>query len=308
MKTTRLLTTVFVLAWLLSACSIPTSPPATSVSPPTLAATLPPTDPPSVVTATTAATSPATAAPGETATSPAPDATATMAATATTSAPAHPAESIAITEPASGSVVMNPVVVRGEADPTFEQNLVVRVLEADGTVISTTATTIQADVGQRGPFNLELPLIAGAERSLFIQVFATSARDGGVTHLSSVGVSFSPTGPANILSNDDPPEQIAIFQPALSQSISGGTVHVEGFALATFEQSLVVEVLDENGSVIGMTPVLVQSSEMGVPGPFSADVPYTLAATGPGRVVVRDISPAHGDNTHLSSVEVNLSP
>jgi hypothetical protein len=37
-------------------------------------------------------------------------------------------------------------------------------------------------------------------------------------------------------------------------------------------------------------------------------VPYTLSAAGPGRIVVRDISPAHGSDVHRSSVEVDLAP
>jgi hypothetical protein len=83
---------------------------------------------------------------------------------------------------------------------------------------------------------------------------------------------------------------------------------VEGYGLATFEATLVVEVYDEDGTLIGQEPVMVDAPDIGLPGPFRAEVPYTLTSPGPGRVVVRDISPAHGDNTHLNSVEVQLSP
>jgi hypothetical protein len=47
---------------------------------------------------------------------------------------------------------------------------------------------------------------------------------------------------------------------------------------------------------------------MGQPGPFAADIPYTLTAAGPGRIQVRDLSPAFGGDTHLNSVEVTLQP
>ncbi|HEY5573086.1 MAG TPA: Gmad2 immunoglobulin-like domain-containing protein, partial [Anaerolineales bacterium] len=141
-----------------------------------------------------------------------------------------------------------------------------------------------------------------------IQVFATSARDGGITHLAAVGVSIAPSGPENIVAVEPHPERIVILEPAQGASISGGMVHVEGFGLASFEQHLLVEVYDEQGSLAGSQPVTVQSPEMGHPGPFSADVSYNVQTAGAGRVVVRDPSPAFNGDVHLSSVEVRLEP
>jgi len=78
--------------------------------------------------------------------------------------------------------------------------------------------------------------------------------------------------------------------------------------VASFEQTLLIEVLDAYGEVIGLQPVLVQAPDFGLPGPFSADLTYALTTSGPGRVVVRDISPAHGGDVHRNSVEVDLAP
>jgi hypothetical protein len=198
--------------------------------------------------------------------------------------------------------------VAGVSDPTFEQTLVVRAILDDGAELAVVPTTIQADIGQRGNFEVDVPISLTEERSVFIQVYSTSARDGGITHLSSVAAMFTPAGPEEITTQEAHPEQIAIFQPQLAGTVSGGTAHVEGFALASFEQTLVVEVQDAEGTVIGSEAVIVQAPDLGFPGPFSADVAYTVSEAGPGRIVVRDISPAHGDNVHLSSVEVTLEP
>lgn len=220
----------------------------------------------------------------------------------------RPQESIMILNPAAGSRVTNPIHVEGFSDPTFEQNLVVRVVRADGSLVTEAPTTIQADAGQRGPFSIDLPVSLTTEQNIFIQVYATSPRDGGVTHLSSTGVTFTPSGPADIDTRTAYPEQITIFQPHAGMAISGGSLQVTGFGLATFEQTLLVEVLDEEGDVVGSQPVTVDSPTLGEPGTFQATVPYTLTAAGPGRVVVRDVSPAFGGNVHLSSVEVDLAP
>ncbi|HSV86289.1 MAG TPA: Gmad2 immunoglobulin-like domain-containing protein [Levilinea sp.] len=244
-----------------------------------------------------------------------PDPTATVAAptpapqiTPEVEEPALPDEAIMILSPGSGSRVTNPIRLSGEANSTFEQNLVIRVLQDDGVLLLETHTTIQAEMGQRGPFEAEFNLPLEEERNVFIQVLDVSARDGGVTHLSSVGLMFSPTGPEEIVVRTPQPEQIVIFTPQMRDTLRGGVVVVEGFGWASFEQTLVVEVYDGNNTMIGQTPVMVQSLEHGVPGPFQAEVAYTLAAPGSGRVVVRDISPAHGDSSHVSSVEVQLEP
>jgi hypothetical protein len=226
----------------------------------------------------------------------------------TAGAPERPEEAILIQVPGPGSQVTSPIRVAGVADPTFEQTLVVRVLLADGTELTQVPAMIQADVGQRGPFEVEVPVDLNEQANLFIQVFVESARDGGTTHLSSMGVTFSPEGLENIFTREPHPEQIAIFAPENGETVSGGVAHVEGFGLATFEQTLLIEILDDEGNLMGAESVIVQAPDLGQPGPYRADVAYTVTEPGPGRVVVRDVSPAFGGNTHLNSIEINLEP
>ncbi len=230
------------------------------------------------------------------------------AAPAIPEADVAPIEAILIQEPGPGSRLTSPLLVRGQADSTFEQNLVVRLVDANGTELGLTAVTIAAEMGQRGPFEATLPFTVSGEQQAFIQVFATSPRDGGVTHLNAVGVTLT-DGAAEIRPfTTDASERITITQPALAAQISGGVVQVSGVGIASFEQTLVVEVLGEDGTVLSSQPVIVNAPDLGQPGEFSAELPYSVAATGPGRIVVRDVSPAFGGDVHVSSVEVTLSP
>jgi hypothetical protein len=166
---------------------------------------------------------------------------------------------------------------------------------------------IQAELGQRGNFTVDVPFAISGERQAFLQVYATSARDGGITHLASVGLTIADSEPENIIPVTPHPERIPIHQPAPGETISGGTARVEGFGLASFEQTLLVEVVDETGNVIGSQPVIVNAPDLGQPGFFSVDVPYSAPSNGPGRIVVRDISPAFGGDTHRATVEVTLA-
>lgn len=221
---------------------------------------------------------------------------------------AAPAEAILIQEPGPGSHLTSPFVVRGQADSTFEQNLVVRLVDANGVELGLTAVTIAAEMGQRGPFEATLPFTISGDQQAFVQVFASSPRDGGVTHLNAVGVTLT-EGVAEIRpSTADTTERIIITQPALAAQIGGGTVQVAGVGIASFEQTLLVELLGEDGAVLASQPVIVNAPDFGLPGTFSVELTYSVLTTSPGRIVVRDVSPAFGGDTHLTSVEVQLSP
>ena len=222
--------------------------------------------------------------------------------------PELPPEVILIVEPGPGSRLITPIHLSGMADTTFEQHLGVRLLLDDGTALAQTSTIIASEMGTRGPFELDLAFSVTGDRQGFIQVFSASPRDGGVTHLASVGVTLAAAGPVDIRPAEAHPEDIYLQVPTVTTRVEGGIAHVEGYGRASFEQTLVIEVLDVDGNVVGSMAVLVNAPEMGMYGPFSADVPYVVAVEGPGRIVVRDISPAFGGDSHRTSVEITLAP
>jgi len=214
-----------------------------------------------------------------------------------------------ILEPAPGSKLTSPLHVAGMADSTFEQVLSLRLVSFEGGLLTELAPVmIQSEMGQRGPFAADLAFSVRQEQNALIQVLAHSPRDGGVTHLSSVGVTLLPGGTAQVATRAPYPEQIAITQPAPGATVSGGVLHVEGVGTPSFEGTLVVELYDANGTQIASQPLIVNAPDMGMPGIFSLDLPYSVAAEGPGRVVVSDPSPAFDGLNHLASVEIRLQP
>jgi hypothetical protein len=219
-----------------------------------------------------------------------------------------PPEAIMILEPGPGSRVVSPLRVTGEADPTFEQSLGVALILEDGTQLAIIPAQIQADLGERGPFSVDVSFTVPEERQAFLQVFSDSARDGGITHLSTVGLTLLPAGEAQIVRREPYPEQIHITSPTLGAVVRGGLVRVEGIAIASFEQTLIVELLDEDGSVLVTQPITLTAEELGVHAPFTIDLIYSVARAQAGRVVVRDPSPAFPGDQHLSSVEIRLEP
>jgi hypothetical protein len=230
------------------------------------------------------------------------------AATAASAESEAPQEAILILEPGPGSLLTSPLRVAGFADPTFEQALSVRLVLAEGSLLAEQGVIIEAELGQRGPFEGQIEFEIAGERNALVQVFSDSPRDGGIMHLSSVGVVLSEEGPPSVKVGEKHPERIVIERPEVGDAVSGGTVHVQGVGWASFEGTLVVRVLDESGAEVGSKPLIVDAPEMGLPGPFSVEVPYAVDGPGPGRVVVVDPLPAFNGLGHIASVEVRLEP
>ena len=215
-----------------------------------------------------------------------------------------------ILAPGPGSRLTSPLQVRGVADPTFEQTLVARLVDASGTVITEEPLMIQAPLGERGPFEGEISVVISEQTNVFLQVYATSPRDGGITHLETVGggITLMPEGSQEIGERDPYPEQIAIVEPENGQQISGGLVHVEGVGVASFEGTLVLELYGAEGERLGSEPIIVEAVDMGTPGAFSGEVAYSISEPGPARLVVRDPLPTANGVNHIASVEIRLAP
>jgi hypothetical protein len=232
----------------------------------------------------------------------------------------RPVEAILILEPGPNSQVTSPVHIAGTSDPTFEQNLVVTVTDESGAVIALEPTTIQAAAPDRGPFEIDLAFSITADQPGRISVYDVSARDGGLVHLSSVEVTLLAGGAAVINPPPAAPETISIFGPVHLAEISGGAFTVSGFSEYFFESNLGVVVCGEGGSgapdqlcgtadnVIASSFAIIAAPDIGLPGPFSGEIVYSIASSVQARIIVYAASPRDGGLMHASSRPVNLTP
>lgn len=313
---------VLLLTFGLAACGLPTPTPPAVTADQSIAATL---DAAVRLTATALAinAAPPTPQPLPPTTTPEPAAPTDTTLPTLTPPPATesgPPEVIQISSPASGSAVISPVLISGVADGTFEQTIVVRITDEAGNILTTVPTTIVADIGQRGPYEVEVQFGVPNDQPGRIAVFSTSARDGGLIHLSSVEVTLLASGAVNLLSAGARSESIRIDSPTLLATVSGGTLHLTGFSDYVFESNLGVMLCGEGGSgdphficgtvdnILATGNVLIQSPDIGLPGPFAGDVTYAVAQSTRARLVVFSTSPRDGNVVHLASQEIVLEP
>lgn len=229
-------------------------------------------------------------------------------------------EVIHIQMPGPLSEVISPVLVEGFSGPTFEQNLVVLVSNLDGTVLALEPATIQADIGEPGPYSVTLEFAVEETQPGRISVYDIDARDGGLVHLASVPVSLLASGEPAITMGDAINESIRIDAPGFLAEVQGGEVVVTGVSGYYFEGILSVALCGnhEGGgidlvcgtieNVLAVGNAFIDSSDIGLPGSFSGTVNYTVQEPTPGRLVVYAQSPMDGRIEHLGSVAIMLLP
>ncbi len=226
----------------------------------------------------------------------------------TTPLPSGPIEGIVLTAPLPGQGARHSIHVEGIGDPAFEQQLGVLVRNQMGKVVGSATAKIQADVGQRGKFvaDVQLPAYVPTQPGRVI-VYATSARDGGLTHLSSVDVQLNGDALSSVTTIDPNRAESIVINSPVPNSTAHRAVTVSGVSDPTFEQTLIVEVRGQNDISLGRATAHI-NADAGQRGPFTVDVSFYVFGDPPGRVVVYSISPRDGKTVHLSSVEVNLQP
>ncbi|HRN50332.1 MAG TPA: Gmad2 immunoglobulin-like domain-containing protein [Anaerolineales bacterium] len=84
-------------------------------------------------------------------------------------------------------------------------------------------------------------------------------------------------------------------------------VTVSGQSRPTFEQTLVIAIYDEAGNQLALQPTTI-AADVGNPGPFSAELSFSVPYEQAGRVAVMEHSAMDGGILHLTSVEVTLLP
>ncbi len=97
---------------------------------------------------------------------------------------------IALTKPAKGDTVAFPMIVEG-VGRAFENSIVIRVKNADGSVLASQSTMVDApDVGLFGRFHAEISYPTPKSATGTVEVSEPSAKDGTALNLLAVPIQF----------------------------------------------------------------------------------------------------------------------
>ena len=225
--------------------------------------------------------------------------TATPGPTATVT-PTPVPSTLAIAEPPNGSVV--PVgqgfAVSGTGSNLFENNVVVRAYDQNGTILAEQATTLDTDVlGGSGTWTVTLNVQVEAGTPGQITAFSPSAVEGEQPTASSIAVTYGQR-PAT-------EAKIEITFPTHPSVIDANApINVTGTGVALFENNVVVQAMDWDGNVLAQAVTTLDAAEVGGAGSWFVQLTVSVKLPTPGLIVAFSPSATGGNPAAYDGVGV----
>lgn len=213
-----------------------------------------------------------------------------------------PAQTIVIETPQQDNEVTSPAPVSGYTSRTpFENNLVYRVYNSAGLIISEGPITVKGSLGGPGTFATTLPFTVTQREAGRIEVVDIDVATGQPFATAAVSVTLVPVN----LEGQPPVFLITIDTPAPNATLISPARVMGSISLTPFENNLVYRVLDASGAQVGNGPISVVG-ELGRPGTFDATIVFTPTQGGRGRLVIEAPNEAGGLPFATSAVDVLL--
>jgi hypothetical protein len=221
--------------------------------------------------------------------------------------PGIPFAEIQILSPGPASKIISPIKLNAFLLPGARGHVRVELLGEDGRLL--VRKILSYYPGIRIHTNIELefetPAVAEAGRLQII----TEDGYGRTVSLASVDLLLLSMGEEDLNPPGDLLEEIVINEPVENSLIQGGNLMVSGLARTSGVNPLIVEMFTKDNKQVGPTRlVLVTPSPDGKHVQFTAEVPYSVSSPTWVRLEVYEQEGRIPGKTHLSSIEVLLSP
>ncbi len=228
-------------------------------------------------------------------------------------------ESIDIQYPFPGAMVASPVTITGQADPTFEQNLIVQFANENG-IISSQPVTINADSGSRGDFSTVLDYSVSDDLPIMLQVFWRSPKDGSLMHLNGFIVEDgSQSAPQKPL--EQKVEKLFLSEVRIGLNNGRLELQADGSAEGLFENTLQYSlcgggsgngpedfICGSNDNIMLSGSIITDAPDMGKPGNFSIRHMLPNGQWQSAILVIYSSSAANGLVEHAASAIVKNGP
>lgn len=225
-----------------------------------------------------------------------------------TPTPEIPIAIIQILSPGPASLVVSPIKTNLYMIPGDRGTVIVELFGEDSRLLVRKVLSYTPGSRARIAVDLEfeIPVVAEAGRL----VISTEDNDSRVSALASVDLILLSLGNEEINPAGDQLESIIIREPSSNMLIQGGSLMVSGIAHPSGDSPLIIQLLKADGSPAGpsrMVDVTALPDNSGY-GMFTAEVPYTITRTTRVRLVIYERAGRLPGITHLSSIEVLLTP
>lgn len=219
-----------------------------------------------------------------------------------------PAE-IKIYRPGDLSRVVSPFSVVANLPPGQNGQVQLELVGEDGRTLANIVQFViplsnQSTANLVVDVRFEIPGVAEAGRLQF----TLRDNNGRVKAISSANLVLLSSGLTELKGYGDLRENIVIQQPLEGARIEGGTILVSGAARTGDDKSLVIELLDNDGKIVGSELAALDQPLERKFFTYNGKIDYSVSVETSVRMVVRARGARIPGTTFLNSVELTLAP
>jgi len=210
-----------------------------------------------------------------------------------TPTPTPAPSTLTIAEPQNGAVVAvnQPFAVSGTGSNLFENNVVVRAYDQNGTILAEQATILDTDtLGGSGTWSATLTVAVPVEPGTpgHITAFSPSPVEDKPPTASSIAVTYGQKLATQA--------RIDIVFPTHSSVVDANApIDVMGTGAGLFENNVVVQALDWEGNVLAEAVTILDPTEPGGEGTWSVQLTVRVELPTPGLIVAFSPSATGGN-------------
>ncbi len=227
-----------------------------------------------------------------------------------TPTPEPPAAMMFISRPGLFSKVKSPLTLNANAIPGADGMVWVELMGEDGRDLYQTRLNFSAYAGRSISIAPEITFDLQAPAELARLVISARDQFDRISALTSTDLILIQMGDDQIFPTGYSREPYIVRSPLEGQVISGGVVQVTGLVRPVNENPLILELLDEQGNVVGSTALnlIFPTGDLSHT-LFDVALPYTVNQPTNARLVLRQESAGRIPGTvALNSLELTLQP
>lgn len=219
-----------------------------------------------------------------------------------------PEARIQIISPGSLSQVLSPINLESYAQPGSDKKVYIELIGEDGQILYHNSLTFKDLPRLWAPVNLRIPFTTLAANEFSrIQIF-TIDQFQRVISLNSVNFFLQSGGLNRIFSNNTVTEYFILKSPAEKESITGGSLRIEGSFHPANQQPIFIELISNSGSIVGTKSIELQNENNEFYVPISTDMQYQVFNTTPVRLTIYQPDVRIPGYVYLFSQEIVLNP
>ena len=221
-----------------------------------------------------------------------------------------PVASLNIYNPGPGSRISSPLNISAYALPGDQGKVTVQLWGEDGSIIAEQLIKLSSSNSGWVSFTTQFPFEINSGGEAALLTLTTFDGFGRRIAVNSVPLLLIQIGNSEIESTGFAKGPFVLKSPTASSTVTGGTLHLEGYAHPSSSAPLIVELIKTNGGVMASKQVALSTPATGEDYvAFSVDIPYKVSTATPVRLSLRQMTDqAPLKDCALSSELIILEP